>query len=71
MFINDMPDVVSPTSLVALYADDCKTPRVIQHPCDHESLPDDLNNLVLWSRLNQNSKLKVTVSRWSFLTCKS
>lgn len=42
MFINDMPDVVSPTSLVALYADDCKTSRVIQHPCDHESLQDDL-----------------------------
>ena len=51
IFINDLPDVVSPTSLVALYADDCKTSRVIQHPCDRESLQDDLNNLVSWSRL--------------------
>ena len=55
IFINDLPDVVSPTSLVALYADDCKTSKVIQHPCDHESLQDDLNNLVLWSRLNHMS----------------
>ena len=46
IFINDLPDVVSPTRLIALYADDCKTSRVIQHPCDHESLQDDLNNLV-------------------------
>ena len=55
IFINDLPDVVSPTSLVALYADDCKTLTVIQHPCDHESLQDDLNNLVSWSRLNHMS----------------
>ena len=46
IFINDLPDVASATSLVALYADDCKTSRVIQHPCDHESLQDDLNSLV-------------------------
>ena len=55
IFINDLPDVVSPTSLVALYAFDCKTSRVIQHPCDHESLQDDLKNLVSWSQLNQMS----------------
>ena len=56
IFINDgLHDVVSPASLVALYADDCKTSRVIQHPCDHESLQDDLNSLVSWSRLNNMS----------------
>ena len=55
IFINDLPDVVSPASLVALYADDCKTLRVIQHPCDHEALQGDLNNLVSWSRLNHMS----------------
>ena len=55
IFINDLPDVVSPSRLVALYADDCKTSRVTQHPCDHESLQDDLNNLVFWSRLNHIS----------------
>ena len=55
MFINDLPDVVSPGSLVALYADNCKTSRVIQRPCDHESFQDDLNNLVSWSRLNHMS----------------
>ena len=55
IFINDLPDVVSPTSLVALYADDCKTSRVIQHPCDHESLQDDLNSLVSWSWPNHVS----------------
>ena len=55
IFKNDLPDAVSPTSLVALYADDCKTSRVIQHPCDHESLQYDLNSLVSWSRLNHMS----------------
>ena len=55
IFINDLPDVVSPTGLVALYADDCKISRVIQHPCDHESLQDDLNGLVSWGRLNHMS----------------
>ena len=55
IFINDLPDVVSPTSLVAFYADDFKTSRVIQHPCDHKSLQDDLNSLVSWSRLNHMS----------------
>ena len=56
IFINDdLHDVVSPASLVALYTDDCKTSRVIQHPCDHESLQDDLNSLVFWSRLNHMS----------------
>ena len=55
IFINDLPDVVSPTSLVAFYADDCKTLRVIQHPCDQKSLQDDLNSLVSWSRLNHMS----------------
>ena len=55
IFKNDLPDAVSPTSLVALYADDCKTSRAIQHPCDHESLQYDLNSLVSWSRLNHMS----------------
>ena len=55
IFINGLPDVVSPTTLVALYADDCKTSRVIQNPCDHELLQDDLNSLVSWSRLNHMS----------------
>ena len=55
IFLNDLPGVVSPTSLVALYVDDCKTSKVIQHPCDHEPLQDDLNSLVSWSRLNHMS----------------
>ena len=46
MFIIALPDVVFPTSLVTLCADDCKTSRVIQRPCDHESFQDDLNDLV-------------------------
>ena len=64
MFINDLPDVVSPGSLVALYADDCKTSRAIQRPCDHESFQDDLNNLVSWSRLNHMS---FTAKKWKLM----
>ena len=40
---------------MALYADDCKTSRIVQHPYDHESLQDDENNLVSWSRLSHMS----------------
>ena len=45
IFNSDVPDALSFGSMVALYADDCKTSRVIQRPYEHESFQDDLDNL--------------------------
>ena len=33
-FHHDLPDVVMPGNTIALYADDCKTSRVIDCPSD-------------------------------------
>ena len=35
IFINDLPEVVTPGNTVSSYADDCKTSRVINCPADH------------------------------------
>lgn len=40
---------------LCVHADDCKTSRVSQRPCDHESFQDDVNDLVPWSGLNHMS----------------
>ena len=48
MFINDMPDVIV-SSTVALFADDCKVFKVINHERDCVLLQNDLNKLYDWS----------------------
>ena len=35
IFIGDLPEVVMPGNCVSLYADDCKTSRIINCPADH------------------------------------
>ena len=37
---------------IALYADDCKTSRIIDSPQDHVLFQRDADNLCSWSRLN-------------------
>ena len=49
LFINDMPDVVSEPSTLALFADDAKCHRAINDDGDCVALQDDLNNLSYWS----------------------
>ena len=49
IFINDLPEVVTPGKIVSLYADDCKTSRVINRPADHS----DIDNIYRWSLQNR------------------
>ena len=45
IFINDLPEVVTPENTVSLYADDCKTSRVITCPADHSQFQSDIDNI--------------------------
>ena len=47
-FISDLPSV----NIIALYADDCKSSRIIDSNEDLELLQQDLGNLKRWSTLN-------------------
>ena len=45
IFINDLPEVVAPENTVSLYADDCKTSRVINCPADHSLFQSDIDTI--------------------------
>jgi len=49
IFINDLPEVVTPWNTVSLYTDDCKTSRVINCPVDHSLFQSDIDNIYRWS----------------------
>jgi len=58
IFINDLPEVVAPGNTVSLYADDCKTSRVINCPADHSLFQSDVDNIlqmesikIVWSSI--------------------
>ena len=53
LFINDMPEVVSDGTSIALYADDTKIWRKIESWRDHEILQLDINALHKWSLDNK------------------
>ena len=53
IFINDLPEVVAPENTVSLYADDCKTSRVINFPADHSLFQSDIDNIYRWSLQNR------------------
>ena len=50
IFISDLPEVVISGNCVSLYADDCKTSRVINRPADHTVFQSDLDSLYAWSQ---------------------
>ena len=52
IFISDLTEVVMPGNCVSLYADDCKTSRIINCPVDHSVFQSDLDNLYAWSQWN-------------------
>ena len=52
IFISDLPDVVMAGNTIALYADDCKTSRVINCSSDHQVFQSDLDNLYSWNQQN-------------------
>ena len=53
IFINDLPEIVTPGNTVSLYADDCKTSRVISCPADHSLFQSDIDNINRWSLQNR------------------
>ena len=52
IFICDLPDVVLPGNTIALYADDCKSFRIIHSASDQNMFQEDLDNLHQWSLRN-------------------
>ena len=53
LFINDLPDCVSPNTNISLYADDTKIWRKISSSHDEKVLQNDINALHAWSKLNK------------------
>ena len=51
-FYSDLPEVVLPGNIIALFADDCKTSRVIDDAGDQVCFQRDLDNLHQWSICN-------------------
>ena len=47
IFISDLPDCVCPGDTIAMYADDCKTSRVIDNSHDQTLFQRDLDNLCI------------------------
>ena len=52
IFISDLSDCISSGNVIALYADDCNSSRIIDSPQDHVLFQRDLDNLCSWSRLD-------------------
>ena len=68
MFINDLPDNVSPGTVSSLYADDSKLSREIRSKEECQCLQEDLNQLEKWSnesrmRFNTDKRKVLTISR--------
>ena len=58
LYVNDLPDVLSTTTAIALFADDAKCSKVVRNPGDCVALQHDLNLLTNWPnewRLSFNS----------------
>ena len=53
LFINDLPEGLSPDTNLALYADDTKIWRTIHTELDHEILQNDIAYLNSWATLNK------------------
>ena len=52
IFISDLPEAVLPGNTIAVYADDCKSSRIIDSVSDQTLFQEDLNNLHQWSSCN-------------------
>ena len=65
LFINDMPSVLSYSSILALFADDVKCFRAIKSHTDCALLQGDIDKLVDWS---DNWKLAFNINKCSLCT---
>ena len=52
IFISDLPEAVLPGNCIAIYADDCKSSRIINSASDQIMFQEDLDNLHRWSLRN-------------------
>jgi hypothetical protein len=50
LYINDLPDILSPDTLCAIFADDTKIYRQITDIADTKALQEDINNIALWGQ---------------------
>ena len=51
LYLNDLPDIVSNSTSIALFADDAKCSSVVRTPDDCLALQRDLNCLYDWTTL--------------------
>ena len=65
MFINDLPDNVSPGTVSSLYADDSKLSREIRSKEECQCLQEDLNQLEKWS---DESRMRFNTDKCKVLT---
>ena len=49
LYVNDLPDVLSTTTAITLFADNAKCSKVVRNPDDCAALQHDLNLLTNWS----------------------
>ena len=50
LYVNELPDVLTTTTAIALFADDAKCSKVVRNPDDCVALQHDLNLLTNWSK---------------------
>ncbi|CAB3991977.1 Hypothetical predicted protein, partial [Paramuricea clavata] len=74
VYINDLPNNISTSTGVGLFADDTKLYRCVQNPCDALVLQDDIQGLLCWSienrlRFNQSKckVLSITRKKWPLI----
>jgi hypothetical protein len=67
LYINDLPDALSPDTLCAIYADDTKIYRKIDNGRDQSFLQQDIDNISAWGKkwgltFNKTKTVQLTVS---------
>jgi hypothetical protein len=50
LYVNDLPDVLSNSTSIALFADDAKCSRVVRNSNDCTALQQDLHSVSIWSQ---------------------
>ena len=68
LYVNDLPDVLSNSTSIALFADDAKCSRVVRNSDDCTALQQDLHSMSIWSQdwglsFNKNKCEVLRISR--------
>jgi hypothetical protein len=65
LYINDLPEILSPDTLCAIFADDTKVYRQIKDNRDQQELQEDINKIAVWGStwgLTFNAKKTVHIT---------